>query len=111
MSPRGVFPITVTWPVIRKLFVEATEVLTGYGRGRALVETMTDRRPTEGSPYCTLWFKSLEPLPVNVGDFYFDDEEAPDATQLIDNESLCTVQFSFWGNGAFAEAHQQRRDQ
>lgn len=116
------FPLLkTTWLAVRKLFVESTEALTGYARGRVLVETMSDRRPADGAPYCTLWFKNLEPLAVNVGDFYFDYEtEDPDKTidavQVLDNESFCTVQFSFWGNGAYNEAtrfmqtlHAQRR--
>lgn len=107
--------LRVTWPSIRKLFVETTEALTGYARGRVLIETMTDRRPSEGAPYCTLWFKNLEPLVMNVGDFYYGDD-TEDAVQVLDNESHCTVQFSFWGVGAYNEAtrfmqtlHAQRR--
>lgn len=109
--------LKVTWAQIRKLFVEATEVLTGYARGRVLIETMIDRRPADTGPYCTIWFKNLEPLTVNVGDFYFDfTDDEPDAAQVIDNESLCAAQFSFWGQGAYNEAtrfmqtlHAQRR--
>lgn len=108
--------LKITAPRVRKLFVEATETLTGYERGRVLIETYTDRRPADGKPYCTLWFKNLEPLPVNVGDWYFSDVEEGDAIQIIDNESLCVIQFSFWGPDAYGEAvsfmqtlHAQRR--
>lgn len=108
--------LQIDWPLVRKLFVETTEALTGYGRGRVLVETMTDRRPAEESPYCTLWFKTLTPLVVNVGDFEYEDDDDEDATQIFNNESHATIQFSFWGKGAYNEAtrfmqtlHAQRR--
>ena len=93
--------LITTWPVVRKLLVETTERLTGYERGRVLVETKTDRRPADGNPYVTIWFKSLEPLSVNEGNVYIDEEEQH---QVIDNESFCTVQFNFWGDDAYTEA-------
>lgn len=110
--------LTITWPVVRKLLVETVEALTGLARGRVLVETLADRRPADTAPYCTLYFRDIEPLPVNEGDWYFDsaDDITIDATQVHDNESLATVRIMFWGAEAFFEAtklmqafHAQRR--
>lgn len=101
--------LQVSMPVVRKLLVETTEVLTGYPRGRVIVETLNDRRPVDGSPYCTLWFKRVEPLVMGPGVTFFDPNDTANteqAIQVFNNESHCTVQFSFWGDSALTEAVQ-----
>ncbi len=92
----------ITMAIIRKMFVEVIEQLTGYTRGRVLVETMADRRPVDGKPYCTLWFKNLEPLTYSEGDWQLDTDEP---IQYQDNETLAMLQISFWGDDAFSEAY------
>lgn len=99
--------LQITPEAVTKLFVEVTEALTGYGPGRVLVETKADRRPQDKAPYATLWFKLMEPLPQNEGDWYYESLEYDNneqAAQVLDNETLCTLQFGFWGDDAYHEA-------
>lgn len=90
----------VTFPFIRKLFVDVFTDITGYGPGNVIVETANDRRPARAT-YCGLWFKSNEPLGQGVG--VYEDIDA-ELMQIQDNETLMTVQVSIYGNNAYDEA-------
>jgi hypothetical protein len=96
---------------VKKLLVSVFEVVTGLGAGRVIWETEAGPRPPEGL-YCSLWWKSFEPLPQNQGDYSDPARNAgasPNGrgaliTQHLRNETWCTVQVSFWGPRAFATA-------
>lgn len=105
--PPDVPVLKVTPIAVRKLLVDVMQAITGYKVGRVLVETKADRRPQDGSPYCTLWFKNSEPLVQNDGDYYIDTPDYSsdvNGVQVLDNETLVTVQINFWGDGAYDEA-------
>lgn len=97
--------LKITPQAVRKLLVDTLQAMTGYAAGRVLIETKADRRPQDKAPYCTLWFKNAEPLVQNDGDFYYDDsDDTADGLQVLDNETLVTVQINFWGDDAYGEA-------
>lgn len=93
---------TVTADVLNDTLVEVFENLTGLGKGRVLRENYGDRRPPSGL-YCTLWFKTAEPLQQNNGDFEYDEASGV-FVQTLRNETYFTVQVSFWGPGAYEAA-------
>lgn len=99
--------LKVTPQAVRKLLVDVMQTITGYAAGRVLIETKADRRPQDRAPYCTLWFKNSELLVQNNGDYYIDTPDYTsdvDGMQVLDNETLVTVQINFWGDGAYDEA-------
>lgn len=97
--------LTITPKAVRKLFADVLKAITGLSEGRVIIETKADRRPPEGL-YCSLWFKSMTPLPQNDGDFEYDPDYGIDdpLNQILDNETLCTVQINFWGDDAYDKA-------
>lgn len=104
---RPITPVVETnQKFIGALFVHTLQQITGLPAGRVIIETKADRRPPEGL-YCTVWFKELEPLVQNEGDFEYPldsyDNDEP-ATQILDNESHCVVQIEMWGDDAYARA-------
>lgn len=92
---------------VKKLLASVLEGLTGLGSGRVIWEASAGPRPSEGL-YCSLWWKDLELLPQNGGDYATSEAPGPDKenpiTQTLRNESWCTVQVSFWGPKAFETA-------
>lgn len=95
------YRLTMTLDTIRKTLVEVIEKVTGLPEGRVIREGYSDRRPKSGL-YCTLWFRAVEPLVQNAGDWYFDDEN--ELQQNLRNESICTVRIAFWGPRAYEKA-------
>lgn len=99
----------LTTEEVKKLFIAVLERITGFPSGRVIWETTGGPRPPDGL-YCSLWWKGLELLPQNMGDYSAPGGNEPDPdkdkplTQHLRHESWCTVQISFWGPKAFEAA-------
>lgn len=91
---------------VQTLLQQVVCAITGYTADHVLIESKADRRPQDTKPYATLYMKRFEPLKQDVGDYYIDQDApvAEDGTQVLDNETLFTVQFNFWGRGAVSTA-------
>ena len=107
---------------VKELLVGTLEKITGLPPGRVIRETEAGPRPSSSNAgfennglYCSLWWKTFEPLPQNGGDY----SEAPEheglpedydksrpIIQHLRHEAWCEVQVSFWGAGAFEMAVQ-----
>ena len=94
---------------VKQLLVSTLEKITALPPGRVIRETEAGPRPSSGL-YCTLWWKTFEPLPQNGGDYaenpqYEGQPDDYDKThpiiQHLRNETWCEVQINFWGAGAF----------
>lgn len=98
--------LACTPEVVQKLLQEVTCAMTGYDADHVLIETKADRRPQDTKPFASLWFKNAEPLRQDQGDIYIDQDapDSEDGIQVLDNETLFTVQFNFWGRGAYSTA-------
>jgi len=93
---------------VKTLLASVMARATGFGPDRVIWETGGGPRPPEGL-YCSLWWRSLEPLPQNMGEYRdVPDPDLFDKTtpiiQTLRNEAWCTVQVSFWGLRAFEAA-------
>ena len=95
------------------VLVHVLESATGLGSGKVILEGGNQGpRPasdSQDSLYCSLWWKRMEPLPQNTGDYAdntdpCDYDNAGPITQHLRNETWCTVQVSFRGASAFSKA-------
>jgi hypothetical protein len=93
--------VSVTPASIRTLLVAAISAMSGIAADRVQIETKNDARPSDGL-YATLWFKGSDVLPDYSGDKLIGNEST--VTETLRGESLCSVQISFWGAGAYDAA-------
>lgn len=85
---------------LKKLLVSTMELVAGLSPRRVILEGHNGPRPSSGL-YCSLWFKDLDLLPQNVGDYTQPEQATDQAVQTLRHETYCTVQISFWGPKAF----------
>jgi hypothetical protein len=92
----------LTTKEVKKLLIAVLADITGLDPSRVIWEATGGSRPSEGL-YCSLWWRSFEPLAQNQGE-YRDNDESDGLIQNLRNETLCAVQISFWGSNAFDTA-------
>lgn len=105
-----IFDINAANALLRQFVMAALDMPDN----RVLIETKTGPRPMDGSAYCTLYWKDQEVLPQFDGDMVFapveDEDEYPfiNGIETRENEALCIVRFSVWGNDAYRLASELR---
>lgn len=93
----------LTRKTVKKLLQETIAALSGMPTERVIWEDRPGPRPSDGR-YFTLWWKNIEPLVQNSGEYAFHDDGS--ATQHLCHESYCSVQVSAWGQDAFDAVHE-----
>ncbi len=76
-----------------------------------LVETRARARAADTSPYVTIYWKEQELLNQFEGDYirpYDEDERSEDGTELLYNDSYCTVRLTCRGKDAYKWASELR---
>lgn len=90
----------LTTDTINKLVIDLFKELLGWNEQQFLVETRGGARPSSGKPYMTLWWKNIEVLNQGYGEMR-SEEDSDEARQFLENESLCSLQITIYGNDAY----------
>lgn len=105
-----IFDINAANALLRHFVME----ILGLADNRVLIETKAGPRPSDGSAYCTIYWRDQELLPQFDGDMDWqevpDEDEYPfiNGIETRENSALCTVRFSIWGDDAYNLASELR---